>query len=117
MYGWLRYKGFQWNHKRVYWVYVSKGMSMRRKVKKRLSTRAKESMSYPIDASICWIMDFMYDMVKEGSDFSTWNVLNDFNREVGAQHCHRYFYQLSASSWGVGSAHRMAREARVYSGR
>ncbi|MEM6765225.1 MAG: IS3 family transposase [Bacteroidota bacterium] len=99
MYHWLRLKGYSWNHKRVYRVYVSKGMSIRRKAKKRLPTRSAISMSYPIDANICWSMDFMHDKVWEGRSFRTWNVIDDFNREV-----------LSIAVDTSISSHRVVRE-------
>lgn len=95
----LRALGFSWNHKRIYRVYLAKGMSMRRKAKKRLPARPKVSMSYPIDANLCWSMDFMHDKVWEGRTFRTWNIIDDFNREA-----------LSIAIDTSISSHRVVRE-------
>ncbi|KUY29798.1 IS3 family transposase [Elizabethkingia ursingii] len=40
--------GYTWNHKRVHRVYVALNMSIRRRVRKRLPTRVKESINIPL---------------------------------------------------------------------
>lgn len=81
-YAWLRTQGYSWNHKRVHRVYVAMGLSLRRKAKKRLPTRYPQSLTAPHAANSCWSMDFMSDSLSRGRRFRTFNVMDDYNREI-----------------------------------
>ncbi len=78
----LRRRGYGWNHKRVHRVYCLLKLNKRRKGKRRLPTRNPEPLAVPPKANQCWSVDFMSDTLSDGRRFRTFNVLDDFNREV-----------------------------------
>ena len=78
----LRAEGYPWNHKRVYRVYCELGLNLRKKPKKRFPARIAQSLLQPIFANECWSMDFMSDATTDGCKFRTFNVMDDFNREI-----------------------------------
>ena len=80
----LRNDGYQWNHKRVYRVYKLMNLNYRRKLKRRLPSREKETLLTPNDKNISWSMDFVSDVLTNGRRFRVLNIIDDFNREVVA---------------------------------
>lgn len=82
MFHYLRGQAMPWNHKRVYRVYTQLNLNIRRKPKKRLPSRTKESLYQPELPNRVWSMDFMFDRLTNGRSFRTLNILDDFNREV-----------------------------------
>ena len=81
-YGRIRNSGERVNHKRVYRVYRKLGLSLRRKCKKRLPARTKEVLDVPQHFTHTWSIDFMSDALEGGRKFRTFNVIDDYNREV-----------------------------------
>ena len=78
----IRNSGEIVNHKRVHRVYKELGLSLRRKHKKRLPVRTKEPLVVPTSFTNTWSIDFMSDALEGGRKFRTFNVLDDYNREI-----------------------------------
>ena len=78
----LRRLGHCWNHKRVYRVYCLLKLNLRRRTKKRIPTRDPMPLSVPAAPNQVWSTDFMCDALYDGMRYRTFNVLDDFNREI-----------------------------------
>lgn len=78
----LRREGYTWNHKRVYRIYRQLQLNMRRKKKRHLPSRAPIRLEAQTVVNGCWSVDFMGDALMHGQRFRTFNVLDDFSREV-----------------------------------
>lgn len=77
----LRLLGKTWNHKRVYRVYRALGLNQRRRTKRRLPVRERQSMDVLAAANETWSLDFVSDALYSGRRFRTLNVLDEGVRE------------------------------------
>lgn len=82
MHHYLRRKGLLCNHKRLYRLYKEANLHLRRRTRKRLAARIKQPLLQPLEPNLHWSMDFMRDSLFQGKPFRTFNVIDDFNREV-----------------------------------
>jgi putative transposase len=78
----LRNDSIKVNHKRLHRVYKYMGLPLRRKVKKRLPTRIKEAIEIPEKFTHTWSVDFVTDALSNGRKFRSFNVIDDYNREI-----------------------------------
>jgi putative transposase len=76
----LRTQGF--GKCRLYRVYKALKLNLKRKGKRRLPARVKVPLVIPVRPNECWSADFMSDALWSGRRFRTFNVMDDFNREV-----------------------------------
>jgi len=70
-----------WNRKRVYRVYCKLKLNIRIKPKKKLPLRQAKPLVQPINPNVCWLIDFMSDVLRNGRRFKIFNVIDDYNRE------------------------------------
>ncbi len=78
----LKRQGHPWNHKRIYRVYKRMNLHLRRRAKRRLPKRVRAPLYVPQLPDTVWSADFMSDALLGSRRFRTFNVVDDFNREV-----------------------------------
>ena len=78
----LRKTHKEWNHKRIYRVYKAMNLNLRRKARKRIPKRERVPLYVPRLPDTVWSADFMADALACGKRFRTFNIVDDFNREV-----------------------------------
>lgn len=78
----LRNKNEKINHKRLHRVYKEMKLPLRRKIKKRLPSRTKEQLEVPNCFTHTWSIDFTSDALSTARKFRSFNVIDDYNREV-----------------------------------
>jgi len=77
----LRFKGFEWNHKKVHRVYCKMGLNHKRRTKKRVLNRERVPLEVEGKPNVSWGLDFMCDTLYSGRTFRTLNVLDEGVRE------------------------------------
>lgn len=71
----------EFNHKRIYRIYRELELNLRIKPKRRVKRDKPDSLEVPGKVNQVWSIDFMHDMLGDGRNFRTFNVLDDYNRE------------------------------------
>ncbi|MEM6524022.1 MAG: IS3 family transposase [Bacteroidota bacterium] len=82
LYHMLRGRGYRWNHKRVYRIYCTMRLNIRRKKKRRVAKREAIPLLQPLYKNESWSIDFMSDALWDGTRFRTLNIIDDYNREA-----------------------------------
>jgi putative transposase len=67
---------------RLYRVYKALRLNIKRRGKRRLPQRLKMPLVIPTRPNEVWSADFMSDALWSGRRFRTFNVIDDYNREV-----------------------------------
>lgn len=57
-------------------------LPLRRKMKKRLPSRVKETLAVPSSFTNTWSIDFTSDALSSTRKFRSFNVIDDYNREI-----------------------------------
>ncbi len=78
----LRADGHGWNHKKVYRVYCSMRLNLKRKARRRVITRERQPLLASHELNRVWALDFMRDTLYDGRPFRTLNVIDEGNREA-----------------------------------
>ena len=78
----IRREGLIWNHKKVYRIYTDMKLNIRRRFRKRLPQRVKQSLYQPSGLNEVWSIDFMSDTLWDGRRFRLLNIIDDYNREI-----------------------------------
>jgi len=77
----LRREGFLVNHKRTYRLYKEEGLSVRKRIRKRLKGCPRKELQHPSRPNEQWAMDFTSDALADGRVLRTLNVIDTFTRE------------------------------------
>ena len=77
----LRREGFPVNVKRIYRLYKEEGLSVRKRIRKRLKGCPRKELQAPTRPGEQWAMDFTSDALADGRALRTLNVVDTFTRE------------------------------------
>ena len=72
------------NHKRLYRLYRTAGLQVRRRLRKRLTRGERVPLPAPTRRGERWSMDFTLDTLADGRAFRTLNIVDDYTRECVA---------------------------------
>jgi putative transposase len=78
----IRKSGDIINHKKLYRIYTTMKLNIRRRARKRLPARVKQQLFQPNQKNEVWSIDFMSDALWDGRKIRLLNIIDDYNREV-----------------------------------
>lgn len=79
--GRIKFKGYPFNHKRIYRVYCQMGLNLKRREKRVLPKRQAQPLDVIEQPNHQWALDFMHDTLYCGKRYRTLNVLDEGTRE------------------------------------
>jgi putative transposase len=68
------------NHKRVYRLYRAAGLSVRRRLRKRIAATTRPTAAAPTTIGTAWSVDFTHDTLASGRRFRTLNIIDRVSR-------------------------------------
>jgi len=77
----LQREGWRCNHKRVYRLYRTERLAVRRRRRRKLAAGCRIVLPVPTRPHERWSMDFMGDTLANGRTFRTFNLVDDGSRE------------------------------------
>lgn len=77
----LRRQGMTVNHKRVFRIYRGAGLSVKRKLRKRLVRNGVNKVETLTAANQQWAVDFVHDVTAGGRKFRVFSVVDAYSRE------------------------------------
>ncbi len=75
-------EGFKVNHKRLHRIYKQAKLNIRRRTRRRVASRVKAPLVRPLRPNVMWSMDLMHDRLLNGQPLRSFNVMDEYNREV-----------------------------------
>ena len=78
----LRREGIVANHKRIYRVYATARLQVRKRIKRRVALGRGEAIAPASKPNARWSLDFVHDTLQNGRRIRTLNVVDDFTREA-----------------------------------
>lgn len=66
---------------RIRRVYEQKGFCLTKKLRRRLKDNQPNPISIPFEKNIEWAMDFMSDLLADGSQIRTLNIIDHYNKK------------------------------------
>jgi len=82
----LKAEGLVINHKRTERLYREEGLSLRRKLRRKLPAVARVPLPKPSAPNERWSMDFIHDQLADGRRFRCFTLVDDFTRQCLALH-------------------------------
>lgn len=82
----LKAEGMVINHKRTERLYREEGLSLRRKLRRKLPAIARVPLPKPSAPNERWSMDFIHDQLADGRRFRCFTLVDDFTRQCLALH-------------------------------
>jgi putative transposase len=76
----LEREGLAVNHKRVHRIYQAAGLQVRRRRRKQLTRGERVPLPAPSQPRERWSMDFTRRHARDGRNFRTLNIVDDFTR-------------------------------------